>query len=648
MSDSPRSLASFGVAGLLSSQAEIFYTNDLRARNVGRVSDLISAKFRDTEIDELRVRALLVHGLFQSYVLRGLPTRQNEEVLPIAIEVGTDGSAVAVALSFHWEVDRAPNWTDLEARINQGLALDAFEKGLEWIGKLCSQLLVRYEENERRIEVVARMDSDASLGSAVQAQIVRVESGTPSDLEVSSYTELGDLDFSTLLRNPAKSDSSSISGEPGLEEELAQIFAATNVETETTEHRFVGDGNPEVESVNEVREAYEATVEDLRKTIKALESKLSASSREKRFDAVKSDNSSEAILVKEEEKEKTADDWGLHFLKQVWPFGKKEEDGAVVVKGQKEEVPNDRVVANRNVSSDPSGEEASDGVTPTTAEIESEEALRVLQEIAKTTKTKVIESTLAEINEEVEPSKAKRWVDTLSSEILQEKAKLSELQKNLAKQMRQRELEFKTSERALKQELKRRDDMVNQRQAAIENKNEQIAQLNLAVERASSATNDKESQVMKVKLDRAQRMAQMKEDEAKAMLVKVRDLENRLIIAQAKAQKGNDLQAATKMQNLEKKVEEYKRINTRLMESLNSQKEKSSDKEVGDLRRKLDQLDRMNVEAKRNLEKSAFKLREAQESERKLQTDLARAVEENRTLRKQSTRGSGESGGQAA
>jgi hypothetical protein len=37
-----------------------------------------------------------------------------------------------------------------------------------------------------------------------------------------------------------------------------------------------------------------------------------------------------------------------------------------------------------------------------------------------------------------------------------------------------------------------------------------------------------------------------------------------------------------------------------------------------------------------------------QESEKKLQMDLARAVEENRNLRKSSSKPGGESGGQAA
>ena len=376
-----------------------------------------------------------------------------------------------------------------------------------------------------------------------------------------------------------------------------------------------------------------------------LESAESAAS-ERRFSASSYSGVDETpIIVKapKEGAEPKKDDWGLHFLKQVWPFAPKDGERRDEAKPKPSETAEERVEPiDEPVSAEAEGVEPH---VPTEAERAAEAALRELQELASHRKSKKVESTLHEIEEEIDGDKAKRWVDSLSSEILQEKAKLNELQKDLAKQMRQRELEFKTAERSLKQELKRKEELLHQRAAAIENKTEQIAQLNLAVERASSSSNDKESLQLKSKLDRAQRLAQMKEEEAKALVTKVRDLENRLIIAQAKAQKGNDLQIATKVQGLEKKVEEYKRINQRLMDSLNTQKDKSNDKEVGDLRRKIDQLDRLHTEAKRNLDKSAFKMRELQESEKKLQGDLARALEENRSLRKAQNRGNGESGG---
>jgi hypothetical protein len=626
-----RSLNSFGVAGLLAQNCEIFYTNDLRVRNVGRVSDLISAKLRESSVDELRVRALMVYGIFEAYALQGIPHRHDEDVPPVSAEVGIDPAYVAVAISFHWNPDLMPHWRGLADRVDAGAGGTPFEKILEWVGRHSTQVIVRYEEMDRRIEVISLMKR-LQEEHRDPTMVIAVDSGNAPLLEVSNYVEIGDLNFSKLLRTPVVEGKDTI--------RVAGVPAESHAE-----------------SLKEIRENYEVTLSELKNTIRELQERLEAAEAEASERTFSGDGpiaDDSPILVKGSEKsgDEKKDDWGLHFLKQVWPFAPKEE--TTVVKGGTppvlaEEV---RVFEASDEVVEPITEVVGEGGVPLSepslAEREAERVLKELQELAKTKTSKKVELTLQEIEAEGEPNKAKRWVDSLTAEILQEKAKLNELQKNLAKQMRQRELEFKTSERALKQELKRKDETIYQRQASIENKNEQIAQLNLAVERAASSTNDKESQQIKVKLERAQRMSQMKEEETKTLVSKVRDLENRLIIAQAKAQKGNDLQQATKVQGLEKKVEEYKRVNQRLMESLNSQKDKSSDKEIGDLRRKIDQLDRMNIEAKRNLEKSAFKFRELQESERKLQSDLARAVEENRNLRKTTTRGSGESGGQAA
>lgn len=669
--DSMRSINSFGVAGLLASNCEVFYSNDLRGRNIGRVSDLVSAKLRSSDIDELRVRALLAYGVFQAYAIRGLPNHHDESVPPVSVEIGVDGKHVAVAVAMHWGLESSPNWKGLGERVDRGEGGDAFEKALEWVARHSSQVIVRYEAKERRIEIV-------SVLSRVKAElkdptmVVAVDSKTAPLLEVSNYVEIGDLNYSKLLRNPVAESETKIDGRspqetleevhvkggaPDSESEAVRVVGGSKVVADSSERRFAAD-SPEAEAaaLREIREEYESTVSELRNTVQELKDRLEAAENaasERRFSGGDSVEDDTPIVVKGSttEAEPKKDDWGFHFLKQVWPFAPKEGAAEEDVEASATETapaepaldPESREEVVEPLPEEAAGDE--EKREPTEAERAAAAALDELSKLAKEKKSKKLEATLHEIEEEAEPNKAKRWVENLSSELLQEKARLNELQKNLTKQMRQRELEFKTAERALKQELKRRDEIIAQRQAAIENKNDQIAQLNLAVERASANTSDKETQQLKVKLDRAQKLAQMKEEEAKALVTKVRDLENRLIIAQAKAQKGNDLQNATKIQSLEKKVDEYKRINQRLMDSLNSQKDKTSDKEVGDLRRKIDQLDRLNTEAKRNLEKSAFKLRELQESERKLQADLARAVEENRNLRKASARGSSESGG---
>jgi hypothetical protein len=665
-----RSLNSFGVAGLLGANAEIFYSNDLRARNIGRISDLVSAKFREKEADEMRLRVALAYGLFLSYAVRGLEFRHSEEVPPVAVEIGFDGSYVAVGVAFHWEGNRAPKFEGLAQRISGGQAGDGFERILARLDSLATQALVRYEVNEKRIEIVALINrTDANMKDPFQ--VLAVDPNTAPLLEVASYVELGDLDYTKLLRTSTIADDldaqddaeASVSGETRtpqttleeikvggdpvapMEEEVHVIGEKLGEREE--EFRFSGN-SPEVEAedLRALVADYERTVGELRGTVQELQGKLEealTAKSERRFtnDPVPVETPV-AVVKGTEEPTKKEDEWGLHFLKQVWPFAPKAEENVVVKAGASGEPEAAETVL------PPDAPASLESVEVSESEKASNQALLELQAIADQKKSKKVEETLKEISEEVEEKKARKWVDNLSSELLQEKARIAELQKNLTKQIRQRELEFKTAELALKQELKRKDETLRQKESALVSKNDQIAQLNLAIERAGTASADKEQTQMKSKLDRAQKLAQMKEEEAKSLIGKVRDLENRLIIAQAKAQKTNDLQMQTKVQTLEKKVEEYKRVNQRLMESMNTQKDKSNDKEIGDLRRKIDQLDRQLGEAKRNLDKSSFRIREMQESEKKLQTDLSRAVEENRNLRKSGGKPGGESGGQAA
>lgn len=517
MSDSMRSLKSFGVAGLIAENGEVFYTNDLRARNAGRVSDLIAAQVRELNVDELRLRSLVTYGLYQAYAVRGLPNRHDEAIGSASIEVGVDSASVAVAIAFHYDRDQTPKWNGLATRVMDGAPDDEFEKILAWIQMHSTQVLVRYEPSERRVEIVSLLNrNDSNL--KVPLETISIEAELSPLLGVANYRELGDLNYADALRSPAKT---LVSGDAPPEAE--------------TERRFSG-GDPVADST--------------------------------------------PVLVKEQE-EPSEGDWGLQLLKQGLPVASGSESEALLI-------------------------DAADS------------------------------------------EKTERWIAKLSSELLQEKAKLTELEKSLNEKVREKEAELKSSERAILLELKQASDLLRQRESVLENRNEQIAQLNLAVERAGQASNDKDQKEMKVRLDRAQVLVQVKEEEAKTLVVKVRDLENRLIIAQAKAQKGNDLQLQASVQTLEKKVEEYKRINQRLMESMNQQKDKTAEKEVSDLRRKIEQLDGQAAESKRNLDKASFRMREMQESEKKLQNDLARVIEENRSLRKSQGRGNGESGGQAA
>ena len=63
----PRQLESFGVAGVLGDEARVFYQNLFTTHHVGRIGDLVAARLRTANSDELRLRALLLYIAFEAY-----------------------------------------------------------------------------------------------------------------------------------------------------------------------------------------------------------------------------------------------------------------------------------------------------------------------------------------------------------------------------------------------------------------------------------------------------------------------------------------------------------------------------------------------------------------------------------------------------
>jgi hypothetical protein len=622
MADSMRSLNSFGVAGMIDAEGEILYTNELRARNVGRIADLLSAKLRQKGADELKVRSSLVYGLFLSYALRGLENRHLEEVDPVSVEVGIDGTYVAIGFGFHWEPSKPPAFEGLRDRVAARKGADAFERIVGWLAEHGTQVILRYEMKERRLEAVALFHRTDD-GIRDPLMIVEVDSGSAPLLEVSSYVEIGDLDYSKLLRPPTiadameeqQSDVVVVRGGPveaGTEEfhtagapvasgEEVQVVGGTLADEGSEEFRFSSDGPAKTDDGTSLMiEEYERTIGELRDTIHSLEQKLEHAAK------------------------------GVDHPRASAAPGAGEEDTVVLVKGAGPEV--DQPAA----STDPSHHDA-------------EVILRALQNLASESRSKKIEETFREIETAVDEKRARKWLENLTTELVQEKGRIGELHKELSRQFSKRELDFKVAEGAMAQEIRQRDDLIRQKDYQLEQKQEQLAQANVTIERLNSRASDREAQQMKAKLERTQRIAQMKEEEAKSLVVKIRDLENRLIIAQAKSQKAGETQAQGKIQGLERKLEEYKRINARLMETLNSHRDSSSDKEASELRRKNEQLDRAFNDAKRALERANFRVRELQENEKKIQAEASRVAEELRALKKAQARsGNDGSDGQAA
>ncbi len=621
MSDTLRSPKTFGVAGLLKENCTIYYANDFKSRSMGRLADLMSAKLREVQADELKFRAVLLYGLYDAYAAIGKGFNTSTDLPAVQLEVGVDGERVAVGVAFHADFSFV-NTDGLEARINEGQALNPFEELLIFAKLHCSQVVLRFEKNEKRVEIVTLLDFDP-LTTSQPFTVYEIDYTMGTALDVQDYVEMGDLNYIDLTSEAITTNGSEAdpeleallkAEEEKLKAEQATIMnpsAETNPNGETAKV-FSNSADrentlDEVVKVTGPKNDQQVHQDQSPIRVAGQATQESGEEFEKRFaaDAPTSEENSQVVEGSSEFHKESGE--------QIWPF-------------QGEEV-----VAIPEVLDEP---------VSIPSNLNPEETLQKIQQIATATSESIQRQTLPDTGGQSSDEKRFRnWADGLVKEITKERAQLHELTKNASKQVRQREMEFKNQERALKTEIRQKDEQIRQKDSLLEKKLEQIAQITLAHEKLKLSGSSGSEASLKSKLNMTQKLLDMKTEEIKSVSKKMKDLENRLMIAQSKSSKpSQDPELVSKLAATERKLDEYKRLNQRLMESLNHPKEKSDNQETSDLRRKLEMMDRQYNEAKKSLEKQAFKMRELQENERKIQSDMQRVIDENRKLRQQANK----------
>jgi hypothetical protein len=616
MSDLSRSPKTFGVAGLLKENCTIYYANDFKSRSMGRLADLMSAKLREVNADELKFRAVLLYGLYEAYAALGKGFSSTTDLPTVQLEVGVDDDHVAVGVSFHADFSFV-NTDGLEMRINQNQAANPFEELLVFVHSHSSRVVLKHQKNKNRVEIVTLLNFDP-LARAKDFSVFDVEDNGDTFLEVQGYIEMGDLNYIDLTREALPSDTpeSLAASEPVLDPELEAILKSAEEEQtppdESTDTVIVSQSKAGKTSESEVQVVggtSDSRTQRDQSPIKVSGKTLEKSSEsfEKRFtqEQAKPESSVQVVEgVAEFHKENG---------EQIWPF----QEGAAVSTPEVLEEP-----------------------VALPSHLNPEETLQKIQQIATATSETIERQAIPDTGgQSPDEKRFRNWADGLVKEITKERAQLHELTKNASKQVRQREIEFKNQERAMKTDLRLKDEQIRQKDSLLEKKLEQIAQLTMSYEKLKSSGSAGNETSLKSKLTMTQKLLDMKTEEIKATSKKMNDLENRLMVAQAKSSKTTqDPELISKLSATERKLDEYKRLNQRLMESLNNPKEKSDNQEAQDLRRKLELLDRQYNESKKSLEKQAFKLREIQESERKTQADMQRVIDENRKLRQQSNK----------
>lgn len=260
------------------------------------------------------------------------------------------------------------------------------------------------------------------------------------------------------------------------------------------------------------------------------------------------------------------------------------------------------------------------------------EYISKIGELAKEDSTGVIGQVKSEMDQTGADEKSKRWVEALSKGLIQERARLAELQKSLQLEFKSMEGAYRNREGTLQSELKRRDAVLKQKDILLGRKNEQIAMLNVNFEKVKQGGAGADDAQWKHKYASAQKVVELKEIENRTLSAKVRDIENKLMIANAKVRTStsNDQQWKQKVHVLETKIEEIKKQAQKPKDAISNVKDavKINDRELSDMKRKLEVSDRQAVELKKTYDRAMNALREKTETERKLQLEVQKLTED--------------------
>jgi len=224
--------------------------------------------------------------------------------------------------------------------------------------------------------------------------------------------------------------------------------------------------------------------------------------------------------------------------------------------------------------SDEAAESSEDGEGDDSAEIEVQAGLRDIKSAAGDLEKEFengsisqlierVEKEAPQIRAEVKNAKAEKWLEGLGSDLLAERAKLAAMSKKLTQMVRQKELEFKNRENTLLGSVRSKDEALRTKTLQLMRMKDQVAKLQMTVERSKGATAGNEETATKMKLTQTQRLLQSARSETDAANNKV--LEMRAAVEQLIEQRKQMISPAAhaelqkKADRLAKQVEDLRR-----------------------------------------------------------------------------------------
>ena len=264
---------------------------------------------------------------------------------------------------------------------------------------------------------------------------------------------------------------------------------------------------------------------------------------------------------------------------------------------------------------------------------------------------------MTEIREDFKTERSKKWADDLMNELVNEKARLGDFARKMNVSIRQKELEFHNREKVYEDELKRKEELVRQREILVKRLKEQVAHIstNLDRVRESAAGSSNEELALKQKLHHAQKMATAHREEADSLRSKIEELRGQLDSSQAgakaKGASSNDhLADKMRMDKALKQIDELKRVNNQLQEKISADARKAALPAASpggeEAKKKLAAATKVITITKRENDRLTTKVEELQREEIRLKADLNRSLIELKRMKSRGLR-EGQGGGGA-
>jgi hypothetical protein len=636
----PRALDSFGIAGLLGEECHIFYDNLFTTRHVGRISDLLSARLKRAGPDELRLRAMILFSVFEAYRTKAKVDPRS----PMTVEVGIDAEKIAVGVGF-----RLPLGIKTEGipdRIESGEPEGPFEELIFDLDSQADQVVLRLQPKTGRIELVAlmgivgKMDATA-LSEKKPVEVVSFDE--PQEAPTAKfYIQLGDMDYPQLLRDDAPGKNL-----PGIS--TGRVLAKTATEeviriSGTTQKikddiiKIAGSGSAETQDQTVFKvsgtEGYIEKIKELEARIAELEEDAG------------DDGDSEGVTERV---------GGL--FKKVWPFRKSEadepseeekkeeaqdaddEEPVAEASDEGEEDSNEEQEEAKESSAKKKSKNESDDESKKQADATESAANNLIVEISGGRLDRTLAKAQKEATEIAKDSRAKKWVDGLMEELVQEKSRLHEMAKKLNQSIRQKEFSFRNQLQGMQEELRRRDDMIKQKNSALSRTKDQLAQANINMERVKSSTSSSGDDAhYKQKYTLNQKVLETVKNENELLRKKNDEIKLKLdqLSVKTRGPSFQDLQAMQqKAERLQRQLEEFKRSNAALNEKVNelqsAKKAKAGDPD--DLKKRLDASVKIATIAQKESDQLRLRVEELQVEDGRLKKELEKAYADLKALK---------------